>query len=285
MQWPNYMNNKICGLILLISSNYAIAGKGILFDIGEKLIKMDGFSYEELEKKNENFLRSRNLCDQKTQPISVSLENKNKKLIGCPLGKQYKLYPNERDIGYSIVDIMQTGCRGLMKYKKETTKPNSSPEITEYTTNIIAQRDRTFKHLTLLRDKKRLFKVDNEFMDTSERRVNEVPMESIFNNYRPGGLPSVVLGRIYDVQMNNTNPYNGSQSINLYQYNVMENEEKKLEVTITGQTGGTNQQGHTSITNFEIYCTTKSLAEIEEYAKNGAETKANQELSKKVFGD
>ena len=266
-----------------LSSQAALAQtKGFFFNIGERLLKIDGFSYNKLEKQIQDNERQKAECLADVTKAKTLLTDREKDIKDCHAYENYQIPASERGIGFTVIDILTAGCSGTIKYHKENYGSNSSPDgkrVTEINNEIEVKKENSFGSTFSITQVKKKINPNNRYRHPYEDRIEIYP----FN--RPGdstNYPPIVLGRMYEI---NDEKKGGTLEKGIYKskYNVIKNANGQLEINIEGEVA--QQWNHMPIGekyNYKLFCMGKSIDELNSLAT--AKDPGETEISKKVFG-
>lgn len=277
-----YKSYLTISLAFLVSLDLQAAEKGFLFSIGESILKLSGHSYVELESKVSAHETNATKCLNMNSKLKDVLVGREKDIKDCKEYEKFKASPAERTIGYNLIDVLTAGCTGHIKLTKTRFGSNSSSE-SEQKEEI----DNDFES-KYLKDRRSLEFLNLKKSVTSDRhqsyfdRTIDIKLSRFFHNNK---LPSIVLGRIYEINEESSGGTLG-KGVYKYKYNIVKNDKSQLELVIEGETA--EQWTHMPVGEKNVFKLTglcKSVEEIDKIAESSKEEKVDEDIRKKVFGN
>lgn len=245
--------------------------KGYLFQIGEKILGLQGLSFLGLEKKVKELEANQKLV--KSPPDS------------CTESHLFNQMSYRETTGFDILDILSAGCEGNLSKKTKTTVNGSSQSQTvNFDEKIKIYLSKNTLNLNFVKIKR-----DIRTTKTSIDDLIEVPPFS-HGRHRPKqtpeDFPTIILGETYEyIKETLPSQYYQKSSYNI-SYTVEENSKDQLVIKVKGIASATSvRENSTAEFDYHFTCIGKTLAEIETMAEENANEQEVKKIKEEIFGN
>lgn len=282
-----YLKSLLIFHILFLGSSISSFASeySIIFRLGEAILNWSGSSY--VEKQNEVELTKKELENLKLENETLKQQHKSCQLDyqGCTEREEFKVTPVSQNIQFSLLDILRLGCSGNLTSKKiSTSNRNPEAQITEINENVYIVDDHKTYLLNFHLEKKTLVRPTKRFHHKDEIRLFPFDSPKAFHSPSDPNFPSIILGKIYFFDRS-SGEGTRNQVIKKIKYTVIENQNKKLEVTMTGEITTTPNSGTAGLKhNYQFTCVGKSLAELNDFSEKEGAHLSTEELRELIFG-
>lgn len=231
------MKSKLI-LIILLTSSAAVRAeeRGIVFRIGESILKLAGYSYAKLEK---------------------NMQQNERALKNCSAYKDFLGPEKYNQIEYNIIDILKAGCRGTITLTEKEMSPAGVK--TKDMETIVKTSSNRWGNIQTKEDRP---------VSRRKRFGHHLSLRPEFPRESAGEWPIITLGKMYQTSFNSSGGTLEKGEYD-YEYIVTEGASKALNIVMKADTAQEwNHRPTSELQTFIYKAECKSIKELEEMTKD-----------------